>query len=44
MAAPNQLRARIGDGPVLDEMTFLQPLFDRLAARDTPSADCHSSP
>ena len=34
MAAPNQLRARIGDGPVLDEMTFLQPLWDRLAARD----------
>ena len=34
MAAPNQLRARIGDGPVLGEMAFLQPLWDRLAARD----------
>jgi GTP cyclohydrolase II len=34
MAAPNQLRARVGDGPVLGEMAFLQPLWDRLAARD----------
>ena len=34
MAAPNQLRTRIGEGPAVGEMAFLQPLWDRLAARD----------
>ena len=34
MAAINQLRTRIGEGPAVGEMAFLQPLWDRLAARD----------
>ena len=33
-----------GEGPAAGEMAFLQPLFDRLAARATISADCLSSP
>ncbi len=34
MAAPNRLRTGVGEGPAGGEMAFLQPLFDRLAARD----------
>jgi 3,4-dihydroxy 2-butanone 4-phosphate synthase/GTP cyclohydrolase II len=37
MAAPNQLRTKVGVGPAAGEMAFLQPLFDRLAARDDDS-------
>jgi GTP cyclohydrolase II len=37
MAAPNRLRTSVGEGPAAGEMAFLQPLFDRLAARDRDS-------
>jgi|SRR5687767_8756382 3,4-dihydroxy 2-butanone 4-phosphate synthase/GTP cyclohydrolase II len=34
MAIPKPLRARTGERPAAGEMAFLQPLFERMAARD----------